>query len=59
VQSLQRAFASGAVGAGLALVASFWVPPFSGVAEVAAGEAVLAAEIGTLGSDEEFKKSEV
>ena len=28
--SLQRAFGSGAVAAGLALVASFWVPPFSG-----------------------------
>ncbi|OFW29077.1 MAG: hypothetical protein A3H97_15915 [Acidobacteria bacterium RIFCSPLOWO2_02_FULL_65_29] len=30
IVSLQRAFASGAVAAGLALVASFWVPPFDG-----------------------------
>jgi EmrB/QacA subfamily drug resistance transporter len=50
VDSLQRAFASGAVGAGLALIASFWVPPFSsGVG--AASEAVLAAEMGTIGDE--------
>lgn len=59
VQSLQRAFASGAVGAALALVASFWVPPFSGGAEVAASEAVLAAEMGAVGDDRENLKSEV
>ncbi len=31
VASLQRAFAGGAVAAGCALVAAFWVPPFGGV----------------------------
>ena len=31
VASLQRAFAGGAIAAGCALVASFWVPPFGGV----------------------------
>ena len=30
IVSLQRAFATGAIAAGLALVASFWVPPFTG-----------------------------
>jgi EmrB/QacA subfamily drug resistance transporter len=30
ILSLQQAFATGAVAAGLALVASFWVPPFAG-----------------------------
>jgi EmrB/QacA subfamily drug resistance transporter len=59
VQSLQRAFASGAVGAGLALVASFWVPPFSGGAEVASSDAVLAAEMGAVADDRENLKSEV
>ena len=47
IVSLQRAFASGAVAAGLALVASFWVPPFTGGGMPAASE-LLAAEITTL-----------
>ena len=43
IVSLQRAFATGIIAAGLALVASFWVPPFgSGVKT--ASERVLANE---------------
>ena len=45
IESLQRAFASGAVAAGLALVASFWVPPFTGLKPNASE--LLAAEIAT------------
>ena len=48
IVSLQRAFASGAVAAGLALVASFWVPPFAGGVKSNAGEQMLAAEMTTL-----------
>ncbi len=33
VAALQRAFVSGAVAGGLALVVSFWVPPFTGEVE--------------------------
>jgi predicted MFS family arabinose efflux permease len=42
IASLQRAFGSGAVAAGLALVASFWVPPFDGDARPTAAAAVSA-----------------
>jgi predicted MFS family arabinose efflux permease len=43
--SLQRAFATGAVAAGLAFVASFWVPPFTGRVRPATREQILGAEI--------------
>jgi MFS family permease len=43
IVSLQRAFTTGAVAAGLALVTSFWVPPFAG--SVDANAEMLAAEI--------------
>jgi EmrB/QacA subfamily drug resistance transporter len=48
IHSLQRAFASGAVAAALALVTSFWVPPFAGGVEAGTSGEVLAAEMGTL-----------
>ena len=38
ILALQRAFASGAVAAGLALVVSFWVPPFVVDAQPSASE---------------------
>ena len=47
IVSLQRAFGSGAVAAALALVASFWVPPFSETAPVSVPEA-LSAEMPTI-----------
>ncbi len=47
IGGLQRAFASGAVAAGLGLIASFWVPPFAGGVEANAGEQMLAAEATT------------
>jgi predicted MFS family arabinose efflux permease len=49
ILSLQRAFATGAVAAGLALVASFWVPPFAGRVTPKTSEQMLAAEMTTLG----------
>jgi len=48
IMSLQRAFASGAVAAGLALIASFWVPPFAGRVKPNASEPMLATEMTTL-----------
>jgi EmrB/QacA subfamily drug resistance transporter len=48
IVSLQRAFAGGAIAAGLAVVASFWVPHFSGTAKVDAGARVLATEMDAL-----------
>ena len=48
IVSLQRAFATGAVAAGLALVASFWVPPFAGRVKPTTSEQMLAAEMTTL-----------
>jgi EmrB/QacA subfamily drug resistance transporter len=48
IVSLQRAFATGAVAAGLALVASFWVPPFAGRVKPTTSEQILAAEMTTL-----------
>jgi EmrB/QacA subfamily drug resistance transporter len=53
VTSLQRAFASGAVAAGLALIASFWVPPFAGGVESSASEQILASETGALARETE------
>jgi predicted MFS family arabinose efflux permease len=47
IMSLQRAFASGAVAAGLALIASFWVPPFAGRVKPNASE-MLTGEMTTL-----------
>ena len=47
IVSLQRAFASGAVAAGLAFVASFWVPPFIGGLKPNASEQILAAKMTT------------
>jgi hypothetical protein len=44
IASLQRAFASGAIAAGLGLVVSFWVPPLAGLSPVA-GEQALAGEM--------------
>jgi hypothetical protein len=46
--SLQRAFASGAVAAGLALVVSFWVPPFAGHVKPNTSGQMLAAEMTAL-----------
>ena len=48
IMSLQRAFATGAVAAGLALVASFWVPPFAGRVKPNTSEQMLAARMTTL-----------
>ena len=53
IASLQRAFASGAVAAGLALFAAFWVPPFAGDVRPAAGEPLLATEMATGDPDTE------
>jgi len=53
IVSLQRAFTSGAVAAGLALVASFWVPPFAAGVKPPAGDQMLGAEMTTLGPDTE------
>jgi EmrB/QacA subfamily drug resistance transporter len=53
VGSLQRAFSSGAVAAGLALIASFWVPPFAGGAGSSSSEQILAAETGALARESE------
>jgi EmrB/QacA subfamily drug resistance transporter len=47
IVSLQRAFGSGAVAAAMALAASFWVPPFSGIDSPSVPEA-LAAEMPTI-----------
>lgn len=44
IVSLQRAFASGAIAAGLAFVAAFWVPPFAGDVKPTASEQLLAAD---------------
>ncbi len=48
IVSLQRAFATGAVAAGLALVASFWVPPLAGRLKPNIGGQTLAGEMTTL-----------
>jgi hypothetical protein len=42
IVALQRAFGGGAVAAGLALVTSFWVPPFVGDGTVSSGQEMLA-----------------
>jgi EmrB/QacA subfamily drug resistance transporter len=47
IAALQRAFGSGAVAAALALVASFWVPPFSGGVSPSVPEA-LSADMPTI-----------
>jgi EmrB/QacA subfamily drug resistance transporter len=49
IVSLQRAFASGAIAAGVALLVSFWVPPFEGettghAEQAFAGEVILEPE---------------
>jgi hypothetical protein len=44
ILALQRALISGAVAAGLALLAAFWVPPFSG-AQPSASRELLDAEL--------------
>ena len=51
IMSLQRAFATGAVAAGLAFVASFWVPPLAGRLKPTIGEQTLAGDMTTLGVD--------
>jgi EmrB/QacA subfamily drug resistance transporter len=48
IVSLQRAFATGAVATGFALVVSFWVPPLVGGARSDAGEMMLDAEMAIL-----------
>ena len=53
ITSLQRAFVTGAVSAGIALVASFWVPPFSSGVKPTAGEEMLSAEMTTLDAEAE------
>lgn len=53
IVSLQRAFACGAVVTGMALVASFWVPPFASKAMSNAADHVLAAELPTIPQEEE------
>ena len=50
IASLQRAFASGTVAAGLAFVTSFWVPPFTGGVTPNAGQEMLGAEAATVES---------
>jgi EmrB/QacA subfamily drug resistance transporter len=45
IVSLQRAFSSGAVAAGLALIVSFWVPPFAGPVSSSTGEQAFAGEM--------------
>jgi EmrB/QacA subfamily drug resistance transporter len=50
VASLQGVFASGAVAAGLALVASFWVPPFDGAGTPSGVKTAIAGDI-TLQAD--------
>ena len=45
ILALQRALISGAVAAGLALLAAFWVPPFSGVQPSSAPRELLDAEL--------------
>lgn len=52
IVSLQHAFVSGAVAAGLAVVASFWVPPLAGV-ELTEGGQGRAAEMTPLESEAE------
>ena len=52
IVSLQHAFASGAVAAGLAVVASFWVPPWAGISLKSGGQ-VLAAQTTTVESEAE------
>jgi predicted MFS family arabinose efflux permease len=47
VASLQRAFATGAVAAGFALVASFWAPPFVEGTGPSGADQVFAAEMPT------------
>ena len=53
IASLQRAFGSGAVAAGLALVTSFWVPPFVGDGTVSSGQEMLGGEVSTVDSGTE------
>jgi hypothetical protein len=48
IASLQRAFATGAVSAGIALVVSFWVPPFTMPLQRAGEEAMLGSEMTAL-----------
>ena len=45
IVSLQRAFATGAIAAGIALVAAFFVPPFAGDTTPGAGESLLGSEM--------------
>jgi EmrB/QacA subfamily drug resistance transporter len=45
VVSLQRAFASGAVAAGLALIVSFWMPSFGSPVSGVTGDTAMAGEI--------------
>jgi hypothetical protein len=47
IASLQRAFSSGTVAAGLAFVASFWVPPFAGDITPNAGQEMPGAQTST------------
>jgi EmrB/QacA subfamily drug resistance transporter len=44
IASLQRAFAGGAVAAGLALIVSFWMPPFGGPESRVPGETSVTGE---------------
>jgi EmrB/QacA subfamily drug resistance transporter len=48
IVSLQRAFGSGVITAGLALVVAFWVPPFVGESAAEIGDQVIAAEMPTV-----------
>ena len=52
IASLQHAFTSGAVAAGLAVVVSFWVPPFAGAVQPS-GEEMFVAEMAGLEPDVE------
>jgi len=53
IMSLQRALASGAVAAGLALVVSFWVPPFAGSIKPKASEQMFAVDMTTVEAEAE------
>jgi EmrB/QacA subfamily drug resistance transporter len=50
ITALQRAFGCGTVAAGLALVTSFWVPPFAGGVRSNAGQEMLGLEVATVES---------
>ena len=53
IVSVQRAFASGAVAAALALVAAFWMPPLAGHISSSAAAEMISGDIAPLGPERE------